>query len=141
VKQALLVFAILGLLAWVLKVALLFLLPQLAQSPAYVTLATTDGYLEWILPLLGVIVAILGTVRAARDGSQTLVAVFVTLGALVVVLLVGGFFVALLAVFSYDQTLETIATIAVDVGMLFPVVVFVTALIYALRPISLPGKA
>jgi hypothetical protein len=143
-KRALLVLAILGALAWIAEAALMVLLPQLAQSSAYVTLATADGYLEWIVPLLGVIVGVLGVVSARRGGAAPWVTLFVTFAVLIVALLLFGFLVAV-AIFvltfsSPNQTLEVVGTVAIDLGFLFPIVVFVTAVIYLVRGGGQLGK-
>jgi hypothetical protein len=138
--RALLVVAILGALAWIVEAALLFLLPHLAQSSSYVTLATADAYLEWIVPLLGVIVGILGAVRATRGDAAVWASLFVTFTVLIVVLPVVGVLIAAATFLSRNQALEAVGTVAVEIGLLFPSVMFVNALIYAVRGGAPPGK-
>jgi hypothetical protein len=139
-KQAILVVAILGALAWIVEATLLFLLPDLTQASAYVTLATADAYLVWFVPVLGVIVGILGAVRAVRGDTAVWAALFVTFAVLVVVLPYLGVLVAVVTYLTRNPTWEAVGAIAVDSGLLFPIVLFVTALIYAVRGEARPGK-
>ena len=145
-KQALLVLAILGTLAWIAEVALLVVL---TQSGPIATTATADGYLQWIVPVFGLlqwIVPALGLgvgLLAARSASvrhdARWATLFITRAALVVALLVLSFVVAVaLALFVLpfgkpSSVVDAIATVAMDLSFLFPIVVFVAALLYVVR--------
>jgi hypothetical protein len=110
-----------------------------------VTLATADGYLEWIVPLLGLIVGTLGAVHAARGGASAWATLFIVLAVLIVALLALGFLVvvvvAVLTFSSRDQTLQAVGTVVFDISLLFPIAALVTALIYAWRGTVRAGKA
>jgi hypothetical protein len=145
-KQALLVLAILGALAWIAEVALMVVL---GQSGPIATPATANGslpwivpvfgLLQWIVPALGLIVGILGAVSASDRHATRWSALFITLAVLVVALLVLNFVVAVvLALFVLpfgkpSSVVDAIATGAMDLSFLFPIVVFVAALLYVAR--------
>jgi hypothetical protein len=145
-KKALLVLALLGVLAWIAEVALMFLL---GQSRPIATPARADGSLQWIVLAFGLIqwivlafgliVGILGAVSASRSHAARWVTVFITLTVLVVALLVLSLAVAVvLALFVLPfqkpgPVVDAIATGATYPSFLFPIVVFVTALLYVVR--------
>jgi hypothetical protein len=138
---ALATLAILGALAWSTEVVLIALL---TQPQPIGTLATADGYSEWIVVALGLLVGILGAVRAARSGASRWLVLFITLTALIFTLLGLGFLVLIAVVFltidSPNQTLNAVVGSAFDVVLLFPIVVFVSALIYVVRGGTPSGK-
>jgi len=135
-KQALLVLAILGTLAWIAEVALLVVL---TQSGPIATTATADGYLQWIVPALGLVVGILGAMSASGSHAASWATLFITLAVLVVALLVLSFAVAVvlaLFVLPFEKpspVVGAIATVATDLSFLFPIVVYVAALLYVVR--------
>src|SRR6516162_5941274 len=98
-KQALLVLAILGALAWIAAVALLVVLkhshpnatPADGSLPWFVPVF---GLLQWTVPALGLVVGILGAVSASGRHAARWTTLFITLAALVVALLVLSFAVA-----------------------------------------------
>jgi hypothetical protein len=65
---------------------------------------------------------------------------FTILAVSVMVLLAGGFLVSIVFAFSYDHTLMAIGNTAATIGLLYPIVVLVAALGYALRNGSQAGK-
>jgi hypothetical protein len=145
-RQALPILAILGALAWIAEVALLIVLTQ-SRSPA--TPPTTDGslpwivpvfgLLQWIVPALGLVVCILGAVSASDRHATRWTTLFITLAALVVALLVLSFAVAVtlaLFVLPFEKpspVVDAIAIGAMDLSFLFPIVVFMAALLYVVR--------
>jgi hypothetical protein len=141
-KPALLVLALLGTLAWCAKVALLFVLsqPQPTAAPA-----TVAGYLDWIVPAFGLLVGILGAVSARRRHAARWATRFTIFAVLVVALLVVGFGVVVVVfVLTFENpnpALEALATGGADLGFLFPIVVFVAALLYVLRGEAPAGTA
>jgi hypothetical protein len=106
-----------------------------------VPLATANGNLEWIVPVLGMLVGILGAVKATRDGPAAWATIYLTLAVLVPVLLVLAFVVLILTAFSYNHTAQAIGAVVAVIGLLFPLVVFVTAQVYTARNRVPPGKA
>jgi hypothetical protein len=140
-KRALVIGAVLGVLVWSAQVALIIALTQ----PQSGTIATAQAYLLWIVPALGLLVGIVGVVLAGRSSAGRWLALFITLGVLIVALYVVGFLVVLVTFFltynSPDQTLNAVAIIGWDFAALFPIVMFVTALVYALRGATQPDKA
>jgi hypothetical protein len=140
-KRALVIFAVLGALVWSAQVALIIALTQ----PQSGTLATAQGYLLWIVPALGLLVGIVGAVHAGRSSAARWMTFFIILAVLIVALLVLGFLVVIVVfVLTFDtpnQTLNAVGTIGWDFAALFPIVMFVTALVYALRGATQPDKA
>jgi hypothetical protein len=145
-KRALPLLAILGVLAWIAAVALLLVL---TQSRPIATPAPADGavpwyapvfgLLQWITPALGLVVGVLGAVDASGRHDTRGTRLFITLAALVVALLALSFAVAVaLALFVLpfgkpSSVVDAIATVAMDLSFLFPIVVFVAALLYVVR--------
>jgi hypothetical protein len=145
-KQALLVLAILGALAWIAEVALLVVLtpsrPIATPAPADGSLpwiVPVFGLFQWIVPALGLVVGILGAVSAAGRHAATWATLFITLVVLVVALLVLNFVVAVVLVLFVlpfgkpSSVVDAIATGAMDLSFLFPIVVVVAALLYVVR--------
>jgi hypothetical protein len=145
-KQALLVLAILGILAWIGAVALLVVLsqsrPLAPPAPADGSLpwfVPVFGLLQWIVPALGLLVGILGAVSASGRHDTRRAMLFSTLAVLVVALLVLNVVVAVVLVLVVlpvgkpGPVVDAIATGAMDLSFLFPIVVFVTALLYGIR--------
>ncbi|HEY7092242.1 MAG TPA: hypothetical protein VH393_03630 [Ktedonobacterales bacterium] len=145
-KRALLILAILGILAWIATVALLVVLtqsqPTATPTPADGSLpwfVPVFGLLQWIVPALGLVVGILGAVDASGRHDARWTRLFITLAVLVVALLVLSFVVAVaLALFVLpfgkpSPVVDAIATVTMDLSFLFPIVVFVAALLYVVR--------
>jgi hypothetical protein len=97
------------------------------------------GLLQWIVPGLGLVVGILGAVDASGRHDARWTRLFITLAALVVAFLVLSFVVAValaLFVLPYGKpspVVDAIATVSMDLSFLFPIVVFVAALVYVVR--------
>jgi hypothetical protein len=145
-KQALPILAILGVLAWIAAVVLLLVLtqsqPTTTRAPADGALpwfVPVFGLLQWIAPALGLVVGILGAVRASGRHDGSWMRLFITLAALVVTLLALSFVVAVaLALFVLpvgkpSAVVDAIALVSMDLSFLFPIVVFVAALLYGVR--------
>jgi len=145
-KQALPVLAILGVLAWIAEVALLVVLTQsrpiATPAPANGSLpwfVPVFGLLQWIVPALGLVVGILGAVSASTRHAARWATLFITLAVLVVALLVLNFVVAVVLVLFVlpfgkpSSMVDAIATGAMDLSFLFPILVFVAALLYVVR--------
>ena len=140
-KASLIALSILGLLAWTVVTAyrvMPSLLPP--QLPAELTVSGVGAVLEFGLPVLAFVVGIMGTVNAGRHHAARWEVVFATLAVLAFVLPVVGLYVAFSVLFSYDPTQEAGGQTAVDVGFLFPVLVFLVTLIYAVRSPVQPAK-
>jgi hypothetical protein len=145
-KRALPILAILGALAWTAAIALLVVL---TQSRPIATPATPDGslpwfvpvfgLLQWIVPALGLVVGILGAVDASGRHDARWTRLFITLAVLVVALLVLSFVVAVaLALFVLpfgkpSAVDDAIALVSMDLSFLFPIVVYVAAVLYVVR--------
>lgn len=140
-KQSLLVLSMLGALAWAVE-AVSLLLPSLQPQPLLVELNVpgAGAVLGFGLPVLALVVGILGSVSAGRRQASAWATGFAILAVLAVVLPVVGLFLMLLFVFSYDRTLEAVGQVAADIGLLFPVLVFVAALLYVVRAPLQVGK-
>jgi hypothetical protein len=145
-QQTLPVLAILGALAWITAVALLVVLthsrPIATPAPADGSLpwiVPVFGLLQWIVPALGLVVGILGAVSAWGRHAARWATHFITLAVLVVALLVLSFAVAVVLVLFVlpfgkpGPVVDAIATGATDLSFLFPIVVFVAALLYVVR--------
>jgi hypothetical protein len=143
-KQALPILAILGALAWIAMVALLLVLTRSRpiSTPADGSLpwfVPVFGLLQWLVPALGLVVGILGAVSASGRHAARWAKLFVTLAALVVALLALSFAVAVtLALFVLpfgkpSAAVDAIATVSMNLSFLFPIVVFVAALLYVVR--------
>jgi hypothetical protein len=133
-KRALLIVALLGVLACIGNVALIVVLPHLAQTPSYVPLATTDGYLEWVIPALGLITGIVGAITAKSGRWLT---IFIALAAISVFVPATALFAGLVLFFLFitpHSAADAFLGVMINAALLSPVVSFVGALIYTLRP-------
>ena len=142
-KRALVGIGILGLLAAAAQIVIGLSLPNIHNFSVYETLATINGFLFGFVPLVALIAAILGAVRAAGTNNLLMVFVFIALGVLVPMLFGIGFAFALGTGFSDAPPSATYlrnATIALAIGMYFPIVVFVATLVYGVRSAAQPGK-
>jgi len=136
-KQLVLGLSILGVVAWVIDAALVLLPAQLVQP---LGVLSSGSFLQFGVPVLGLLVGILGAVYAGRFKDRRWASAFTILAVFVIGLLVVGFVVFIVFAFSYEPTLVSIGNTAENVGLLYPIVVFVVALVYALRAGAQSGK-
>jgi heme/copper-type cytochrome/quinol oxidase subunit 2 len=98
------------------------------------------SFLTLGVPALGLLVGILGALYAGQRKDNRWAIALTILAVLVIGLLVIGFLVFIVFAFSHDPTSVAIGNTAVDIGLLYPIVVLVAALVYALRAGSQSGK-
>lgn len=130
-KRALLILSGLGLLSAVGAVVYLLLPSQIAQQlPDQQTISLVETVILVALPILGVIDAILGVVAAGQRRASRWTVAFVVLAVITIPLYGCGFLLSLLDAFPGNQGIGIIATAL----LFFPIVIFLAALTFALRP-------
>lgn len=130
-KRALLILSGLGLLCAVVEAVYLLLPSQIAQRlPDQQAINVGATAILIALPILGVIDAILGVVAAGQRRASRWTVVFVVLAVITIPLYGCGFILSLLDAFPGNQGIGIIATVL----LFFPIVIFLVALIFALRP-------
>lgn len=133
-KQSVLALSILGLLSSAFMAAYVLLpLQVLQQLPSPLPITSIAAFLEFALPYLAFVVSILGVLYAERGRASRWTIVFVTCTVLAIVLPVIGFCLTFLFAFSYEATLVAVAQITLDIGLLFPILVFSCVLLYVAR--------
>ena len=137
-KRALLILSGLGLLCALVAAVYLSLPSQVAQQlPDQQTISLVETVILVALPILGIVDAILGVVAAGQRHASRWTAAFVAMAIISLPAFGCGFILSLLDAFPGNQGIGVIATAL----LCFPIVIFLAALVFALRRSAPPGAS
>lgn len=137
-KLLVVILALLGLLLWAVDAAFILLPDQMLQ---HLQVSSFRAIPSFGVPLLGLVTGIVAAIYAGQRNDARWVVLFTVLAVLAIILVAIGLFAVLFLVLSFERTRQAIGSVTADVCLLFPIVVFVSALVYTLRPNSPSEKA
>jgi hypothetical protein len=139
-QRALFIFSGLGLLCAAIEATFLLLPSQVTQQlPDEQTFGVITTFVLVAMPFLGVIDAILGVVAAGQRRASRWTAAFVALAIISLPAYGCGFIMSLLDSFPGNQ--GTVMALFATALLFFAVVIFIAALVFALRLPARPDAA
>ena len=137
-KSLVVILALLGLLLWIVDAAFIFLPDKMLQQ---LQVSSRRAILSFGVPLLGLVTGMLAALYARQRNDARWVVLFTVLAVLATILVAIDLYAVLFLLLSFERTRQAIGSVIADACLLFPIVVFVSALVYTLRPSSLSTKA